>query len=93
MAKYPIRVPRNHYFGKNTSKRKKAKEQNRIAEVLEKHINQKTEESNHRVQMYSYGLLAVELGLEVKDVRDILYKMEAGYNALTVVKWHDERLF
>jgi hypothetical protein len=48
MAKYPISVPRNYYFGKNPSKRKKVIEQNRIAEVLENHINKKTEESNRR---------------------------------------------
>ena len=40
MAQYPIEVPRKGYAGSDPRMRKEAQEHNRVAGILQKHINE-----------------------------------------------------
>lgn len=85
MARYPISIPRSTYRGHDSTKLRKAERFNVLAEQLERYINSEVEKSNDRNHIFSYGGIAHALRLDEKGVEDVLYGVEAGGNAITVV--------
>jgi hypothetical protein len=86
MAVYPLQIPRFPYRGHNPARLRKAERFNALAERLEQHINSQVEKSNDRTQFFSYGGIARDLRIDEKEVENVLYGVEAGGNAITIVR-------
>jgi hypothetical protein len=86
MVRYPVRVPRDGYKGRDPKKRQKRSEKNRIAKELEDYLNRAIEKNDQNLQQYLYGYIAADTGFSEKIVRDILFGVDAGHNGLTVIK-------
>ena len=87
MVTYPISVRRKYYQGSSAKKQFEAQEHNRIAAVLEEHINKRMME-NQATEFftYTYGRIAADLGLDLELVRNILFSVDYGHNGLTIRK-------
>lgn len=86
MVKYPIRVPRDYYQGRQPARQRKAAKHNELAKLLETHLNQQIEANNEPIQQYVYGFIAHDLGLDEEQVRNVLFAANCGHTGLTVVK-------
>lgn len=86
MIAYPVRVPRKHYRGSKPEIRRKVAERNAIAARLEQHINTDFAASGESMREYIYELTAIELHLPADRVRDILCRLEASHNGMTVFR-------
>lgn len=86
MTVYPIDVPRNHYRGTKPALREKAAQYNRDASILEAYLNRRIENDPTPIQDYTYGFVAVDVGLSLERVRNILLGVDGGYHGLTVAK-------
>ena len=91
MVTYPVRVPRDSYRGRNPQKRQKCSERNRIAQELEKYLNNAIAKDDSHIQQYCYGNIAIDTGLSVEMVREILFGVDCGHIGLTVIKNPSER--
>jgi hypothetical protein len=85
MPDFPLRIPRDTYWGKNLSRTRSAERFNALAEKLERHINSQVEASNDRVQIFYYGGIAIDLGIPESCVEKVLFG-EGGGNGITIVK-------
>lgn len=86
MVTYPIRVPRDHYKGRNPRRLQKRSENNRIAQELENYLNRAIEKDDANMQKFIYGFIAVDTGYSEETVRNILFGVDCGHNGLTVIK-------
>lgn len=86
MKTYPIRVPRKHYRGSKPAQTKKVNQHNHLAKQLEDYINADIAECDDELQQFMYPILAADLGLNTKDVRNVLFAVDAGHNGITVIK-------
>ncbi|MEQ9642034.1 MAG: hypothetical protein RIM84_18570 [Alphaproteobacteria bacterium] len=86
MIAYPVRVPRKAYRGSKPQIRRKVAERNAVAARLEQHINADFSASGASMREYLYELIALELYLPVDIVRDILCRLKAGHNGVTVFR-------
>lgn len=86
MKIYPISVPRKHYRGSKDSMRRKVAEYNQDAARLEKYLNEQIEADPSPIQQYIYGLIALDLGMSVERVTEILFGVDCGHTGLTVAK-------
>lgn len=86
MVTHPIRVARDSYHGSNSSRRAKAVEDNRIAETLEKHINQLLENQQQPVQQYRYSQIAAATQVPLETVARICFSIDGGHNGFTAIK-------
>lgn len=85
MALYPIHIPRDLYSGRNPPRQRQAQRFNDLAERIERYINAEME-SESSGRMFSYGTVALALGLAETEVEKILYGVDCGGNGLTVWK-------
>jgi hypothetical protein len=86
MKVYPIHVPRNLYRGSKESARRKAAEYNRDASALETYLNAQIQANESPIQQYFYRQIALEIGLPIERVQEILFGVDCGHNGLTVAK-------
>lgn len=86
MVTYPVRVPRDGYWGKDGRRRQKAARHNQVAEELEKYINEKIAADPSAQQTYYYHLIALDLNLPLDEVERILFSLDCGHNGFTVSK-------
>ncbi len=84
MVIYPISVPLNPYRGNDELKKRKTHRHNQIARMCEEYLNSKIQQDNSEIQQYLYYSIASDLQLTVDEVRDVLFKVDCGYNGLTV---------
>ena len=61
MVTYPIHIKRDHYGGRDTKKRQKIADRNRIASELEEYINQRLLKQEASVQVGSKRNIALSL--------------------------------
>lgn len=85
MALYPIQVPRDPYRGRNPARLRKAERFDKLAERLERYINERVAQSKDESQIFSYGMIAIDLGIPEKDIENVLYGVDCGGNGLTVI--------
>jgi hypothetical protein len=76
MIDYPVMVPRSRYRGQNLKKLQEAEDFNRMASLLEAHINE--EVRARRTTSFLFSRLAHELQLPVKKVGEILVWLGDG---------------
>jgi len=86
MANYPVSVPRDHYFGKDERRRRKARRHNDIAKQCEEYLNKKIQENPAELQQYLYGFMAIDLNLTTAEVYDVMFAVDCGHNGITVQK-------
>ena len=86
MVRYPVHVPRVSYRGSNPTRRQAVNEKNRIAELIEDHLNELILKQKHPTQIYLYGYIAIDLGIDEKIVRELCYGIDGGSGGLTVMK-------
>ena len=86
MVAYPISVRRNNYRRSNASKRAKAQQENRIASILEDHINSQLRAQASPVQDYQYHAIARETGIDERVVRDLCFSIDCGHNGFTAYR-------
>lgn len=86
MKVYPISVPRKDYRGGKAAVRAKVAAYNADAERLESHLNGRIRDDPSPIQTYIYGYIALELGMPLDRIRDILFGVDCGHNGLTVAK-------
>ena len=90
MATYPIKVPLDSYGGRNSARLGKKARHNLLAEKLERYINDRVGKSEHKIQIFSYRVIATDLDIEAKDVENVLFGVDCGGNGLTVSKRRKE---
>ena len=78
----PVNVRPLSYTGRNPRRLVRMREQIRAAEKLEAYINERV--SPNSTEMFAYGLLAIELRIDLQIVRDLLGYAGGGYNGITV---------
>ena len=88
MVSYPIYVKRSGYSGRDPKKLQKAIEYNRVATMLEEHINAQIKSGKTGVFLYS--TIAREVGLSIECVREILFSVDCGHNGFTVSEVGDQ---
>lgn len=87
MPRYPVSVPRESYGGSNPQKREKNREYNRIAEKVEKHINDYMRDlPENASHMFTSGSVAIDLREDSKVVQRIIFSIDCGHNGVTVFK-------
>ncbi len=86
MVTYPISIQRSPYRGSNANKSAKARERNRVASLLEEHINKRLREQASPVQQYMYHALAKEIGVDEGTVRALCFSIDAGHNGFTAYR-------
>jgi hypothetical protein len=86
MVTYPVSVPRDPYRGRNPSRLRKPQDFDRLAEQLERYINERVAKKDDEIQEFLYGFIAIDLGIEQDRVRDVLFGVDCGHNALLVQK-------
>ena len=75
-----------YFFGGRRKRLSKAEAFNELAEILERHINERVEKSDHAIQIFSYQTIALDLDIPVPEVENVLYGIERGGDGLTVTK-------
>jgi hypothetical protein len=86
LVPYPIHVKRSTYRGSDPKKRQKASEENRVAALLETHINERIKAQTRPVESYLYYQIASETGVSEKTVRALCYGIDGGHNGFTVIR-------
>ena len=86
MAIYPIKVPHDLYSGRNQARLRKAAAFNELAEKLERHINERVENSPYAIKIFSYESIALDLDIPAPEVENVLFGVECGGKGLTVTK-------
>ena len=84
VAVYPIRVPWTGYGGSNSTKRRKIRRCNEIAQMCEEYINRKVQEGSEQVQLFLYAAMAHDLRLTTEEVADVMIGVEGGHNGIMV---------
>ena len=84
MIQYPISVPVNSYHGKDEKRRVAAQTRIILAGRIENYLNSRMQDLQHCV--FTYALIASELGANVEAIRDLLAPLDAGYNGITITK-------
>lgn len=86
MASYPISVKRDCYKGRDKSRSARARAQNKIAALLEKHINDLAERQTTRCTVYHSVSIARQLGLPKEVVVRLCMSIDGGHNGFMVVR-------
>jgi hypothetical protein len=86
MSSYPVRVQRDHYSGRNPRRRERQQRYNEVAALCERYLNGRIVARADNRQTYLYPNIAHDLGLDVEEVRRVLFGVDGGHNGLTVVK-------
>jgi len=88
MAKYPVNcagsVPR--YAGSDPKNKNKFIEEWNIAKKIDEYLNSQAESSEFPNPNFPYFVIANDLGLSEKIVRDILFRYDGGSHQITVEK-------
>lgn len=73
MPDYPVRLPRDHYRGRNARRQREAGSNNDLAESIERYLNRVVEEEQEErtAKRYSYLEIARHVGVD----EDRIYKM------------------
>ena len=69
---FPIRPRLKHYRGTKENLRRKAAEENKIAEKIAKHLNTLIANNDEEMQQYIYGYIAIDLRVTAEQVRRAL---------------------
>jgi hypothetical protein len=86
MVTYPVHVPRDHYYGKDERRRRKAQRYNQIAQECEDYLNRKIRDDPAPVQQYEYWRIAHDLNLILEEVQKVMIGVECGHNGITIQK-------
>jgi hypothetical protein len=86
MPSYPIKVPRGSYRGRDPARLRRAERFDKLAERLERYINERAAACTEEIQIFAYRKIALELGIPEAEVEKVLYGVDCGGNGLTVVK-------
>jgi hypothetical protein len=86
MVSLPIHVQRKNYGGRDSKKRAKIAEQNRVAGELEKYINGQIEEMESGTHTFLYGYIAHDTEYDEEMVRKLCFSIDCGHNGFTVTK-------
>lgn len=86
MVKRPIRVTRDGYTGRDMGKRLKAQDTNRLATLLENHINGLLQRQTEPIHAYDYHEIAGAVGVPVEIVRRLCFAIDCGHNGFTAVR-------
>lgn len=82
MITYPIIVERSVYRGSDPRRLSEHGEYNRDASILEDHVNEQLRTG--KTGVFSYSVIAQELGMDRERVKRILYSVGCGDNGFTV---------
>lgn len=86
MVTYPISVPHKQYQGSNQRRRDEVRRHNELAELLQQNINEKMRRGSEQMYEFTYREIALELQLTEEEVFDLLFAVDCGHNAITVIK-------
>ncbi|GMV24731.1 MAG: hypothetical protein AMXMBFR58_07620 [Phycisphaerae bacterium] len=86
MVKYPVRVKRCNYRGKNQQQLEDAYTRNMIAVRLENHINGLLEQQSAPIQVYTYDEIAHATGYSQDLVRDLCFCIGCGSGGFTAIR-------
>lgn len=86
MAIYPIQVPVKPYRGAEPKRRRKQSNLHRMASELSEFVNATVRASDDDCVEVLYFDIARATGYTEDQVRDLMYAIEAGSNAITVHK-------
>jgi hypothetical protein len=88
LAIYPIQVPVKPYRGADPKRRRKQSDLHRMANELTEFVNATVRASERdRVEVLYFDIArAAGYGYTEDQVRDLMYAIEAGSNAITVYK-------
>lgn len=81
MTMFPIRPHLRSYRGANQRKQSATAEYNRQASRVAEYLNTKVANDPTSPQVYSFGILARELGVDVDLVREAI--SDGGYNGIS----------
>ena len=92
MRQYPVSVPRDHYGGSNASKRRKVQDYNRVAAMIEAHLNNEVAKwEGDRAGSILNHQVAAAIGEDSELVRRIMFRIDGGHNGVTIWKGDYER--
>lgn len=83
---YPISVPRISYRGKDPTKRMRTDSLNHTAHALEEYLNKNILAQTSEISIYNFSIIALETGVDLNTVRNLLSAIDGGSNGLTVSK-------
>jgi hypothetical protein len=86
MVRAPIRIPLDHYRGRDEGNRRRASRRNDIAWRLQEHINSNVSADGQAT--FIYREIAVDLGLDPELVHELLYDLDGGDNGIIVCGEH-----
>ena len=85
MKQYPIRVAYDYYHGTDRRKREKAQSCNRVAERVEKHLNNEVAKwADDSVGSIMSGVVASALREDSELVHRIIFSIDCGSNGVTI---------
>ena len=87
MVELPIYVERHPYRGRDPNKLRNKAEYDRDACLLESYINEKAQEGKSR---FLYSDIAVDVGMTVGRVSEILFSVDCGHNGFTIQTLGDD---
>lgn len=82
MVNIPISIQIKPYTGSKEKLKQKYYEKLRIAKMIEDYINTKMKDTD--IHMFTYGSIAIDLGLSSEVVRDLLFTVDCGHTGITV---------
>ena len=87
MVAYPVRVTVKEYNGQDAKKLARYRRRLVIADRIEDYLNEKMKPlDSGAFSEFDYGVIASDLKLEKRIVRDILYALDCGSNGITIGK-------
>lgn len=89
MPNLPLRPNLRDYRGQKEILRRRNDEYNRIAQRVADHVNRLVADDPDEIQQYFFGSIAIDLGLDVDDVRSAI--SNGGYNGITLRVTEDDR--
>lgn len=82
MSMVPVVPHFRRYRGSNESIRRKTAQFNEIAQRIADHVNAQITNDPREIQQYLFGMIAIELGVDVELVREAI--SNGGYNGITL---------
>lgn len=86
MVTYPIHVKRNSYRGAEARKKIMAMQDNRDATAIEQAANRLIQSQTVAFQIYTWGAIARESGVDADTVRRLGFSIDGGSNGFTAIR-------
>ncbi len=84
MVGHPITVRRDYYSGRVEQRRRRARDDNNLARLLEAHVNAQLARVTEWPHLCLYDEIAHDTGVDAETVRRLMFSVDCGHNGFTV---------